>query len=508
MMALEKKPAGAYLSDLLVGLGAIDPADDRIIQGVSIDSRTVKPGDLFLACRGECTSGSEYIDDAVRAGAVAVLIDSELRRPRGESVPLIPLRDLQHLAGFIVARFLGEPSTALRTIGVTGTNGKTSVAWYLAQLLSGLARRKTGLIGTLGYGYPGRLRPGPHTTPDPVVLQGLLAGFRDDGADTVVMEVSSQGLDQGRVAGVSFFAAVFTNLSQDHLDYHGSMAAYAEAKKQLFHAPGLKYAVINLDDEFGARLAEDLQGRVAFAGYRLVDDWEEDAGAFPVIQARITEATLDSQRMEVCSPWGEGCVRFKLPGRYNAYNLLACLATLCLLEVPFKEALQGLANVPQVPGRMEKFGGGQQPMIIVDYAHTPDALAKVLSSIRSTSRGRLICVFGCGGNRDVQKRAQMGAIAETYADQIIVTNDNPRMEDPQRIIDDILAGITQRQKLSIEPDRQTAITSAIQSSVAGDIVLVAGKGHESTQDIAGNKLPFSDRQVVCSVLGSTRGALL
>ena len=508
MMALKKKSAGAYLSDLLVGLGALDPADDRIIQGVSIDSRTVKPGDLFLACRGECTSGSEYIDDAINAGAVAVLIDSELRSPGGKSVPLIPVGDLQHLAGFIVARFFGEPSAALRTIGVTGTNGKTSVAWYLAQLLSGMAGCKTGLIGTLGYGYPGRLRPGPHTTPDPVVLQGLLAGFRDDGADTVVMEVSSQGLDQGRVAGVSYFAAVFTNLSQDHLDYHGSMAAYAEAKKQLFHTPGLKYAVINLDDEFGARLAEDLQGRMVFAGYRLVDDWEEDSGTFPVIQARITEDTLDSQRMEVRSTWGEGCVRFKLPGRYNAYNLLACLTTLCLLEVPFKQALQGLANVPQVPGRMEKFGGGIQPMIIVDYAHTPDALAKVLSTLRKTSRGRLICVFGCGGNRDVQKRAQMGAIAEAYADQIIVTNDNPRMEDPQRIIDDILDGITMRQKLSIEPDRRRAITSAIQSSVAGDIVLVAGKGHESTQDIAGNKLPFSDRQVVCSVLGSARGAPL
>lgn len=506
MMAAQKQKTGVALSDLLDGLCVIDPSADRLIGGVSLDSRTVKPGDVFIACRGGNADGSAYIPEAISKGAIAVILDKDLSYSGNATAPVIPIADLRQEAGRIVARFMGEPAADLRVIGVTGTNGKSSVAWFLAHFLARISSRRSGLIGTLGYGYPNRLRAGAHTTPDPVVLQELLAEFRDDGAKDVIMEVSSQGLHQGRVAGVRFNTAIFTNLSQDHLDYHGDMTAYAEAKKQLFLMPGLQHAAINLDDACGAALADDLKTRrLDLAGYRLVDDWRETAGAIPQLQARISEASLESQRLEIRGPWGEGDVRVKLPGRYNAYNLLACLTAMCLLEAPFEEALHGLADVPQAPGRLEKFGGGAQPCVIVDYAHTPDALAKVLAVLREGRRGRLICVFGCGGNRDAGKRARMGGIAEAYADRIVVTNDNPRLEDPNRIIADILAGIKDQSKVTVEADRRRAILTAIESAVAGDIVLVAGKGHENTQDIAGTRFPFSDRQVVNAALANPPG---
>lgn len=506
MMAARKHESGLTLSDLLDGLCVIDPSADRLIGGVSLDSRTVKPGDVFIACRGGNVDGGAFIPEAIGKGAVAVLLDRELNYAGSAAAPVIPIAGLRQEAGRIVARFMGDPSANLAVIGVTGTNGKSSVAWFLAQLLARISSRRAGLIGTLGYGYPNQLRAGAHTTPDPVALQGLLAEFRDDGAQAVIMEVSSQGLHQGRVAGVRFDTAIYTNLSQDHLDYHGDMTAYAEAKKQLFLMPGLQHAVINLDDAYGAALADDLKSlRLDLAGYRLVDDWREAAGAIPQLQARISEASLEAQRLEIRGPWGQGVVRVKLPGRYNVYNLLACLTAMCLLEAPFEEALRGLADVPQVPGRLERFGGGDRPGVIVDYAHTPDALAKVLAVLREGCRGRLICVFGCGGNRDAGKRARMGRIAEAYADRIVVTNDNPRLEDPDRIIADILAGIKDQSKLTVEADRRRAILTAIESAVAGDIVLVAGKGHESTQDIAGTRSPFSDRQVVNAALANLPG---
>ncbi|TAJ92461.1 MAG: UDP-N-acetylmuramoyl-L-alanyl-D-glutamate--2,6-diaminopimelate ligase [Gammaproteobacteria bacterium] len=506
-MAAQKHKSGVTLSALLEGLCAINPSADRLITGVCMDSRTVKPGDLFIACRGGNVDGSVYIPEAIDKGAIAVLLEKDLSYPGNAKTPVIPIAGLRQEAGRIVARFMGDPSSAdLRVIGVTGTNGKSSVAWILAHLLARIDGFPTGLVGTLGYGYPNRLRAGAHTTPDPVVLQGLLAGFRDDGAKAVVMEVSSQGLHQGRVSGVSFDTAIFTNLSQDHLDYHGDMTAYAEAKKQLFLMPGLRHAAINLDDAFGVALADEMKTHALdLAGYRLVDDWRNPAGAIPQMQARILEATLESQRLEIRGPWGEGDVRVTLPGRYNAYNLLACLTAMCLQGAPFAEALRGLADAPQVPGRLERFGGGDQPAVIVDYAHTPDALAKVLAVLREGCNGRLICVFGCGGNRDAGKRALMGGIAEAYADRIVVTNDNPRQEDPDKIVADILGGINDRQKVAVEKDRRLAIIAAIESAAAGDIVLVAGKGHESTQDIAGTQFPFSDRQVVIAALANSSG---
>lgn len=504
MMAQTISTNGVALNMLLEGMADIPAADATRVSGLSMDSRRTRPGDLFLACHGTRTSGTHYLQAAVDAGAAVIAAEADADAAESVGgVPVIAVNDLRHKAGVIAARFYGHPSERMNVVGITGTNGKTSVASFIAQALSAVAGHKAGLIGTLGYGPYTDLVPGPNTTPDPVTVQQTLAEFVQQGMDTAIMEVTSIGLDQGRVIGVDFNLGILTNLTVDHLDYHGDMQTYAEAKKQLFTSHGIRHAIINLDDAYGRRLAGEFAGQVAVTGYGLVDRFpgNAEAGAAQAVVAVVDEDDR-GMTLAVKSPWGEAQLNTALSGRYNAHNLLAGLAALCLLDIPFEQAVAQLSRVTPVPGRLERFGGRGQPAVYVDYAHTPDALQHVLNYLRAGCAGKLVCVFGCGGDRDKTKRATMGAIAEDCADLVILTNDNPRFEDPVAIIQDILAGVGDPGSVQIQADRSTAITSAIQAASPGDIVLIAGKGHETYQEIAGRRYPFSDRQLVRNLLGS------
>ena len=499
MMPVHKPQEGVkLLSDLLEGIATVSAADDCAIKGVALDSRQLQPGYLFLACSGSVQRGHDYIAAAVAQGAVAVCYEvaegeTAFLSAQVNNVPLLAVRKLSQQAGLIAERFYGCPSRELFVVGITGTNGKTSCSQFLAHALNS-EQRPCGVIGTLGNGLVDRLTPGSHTTPDAVTLHGLLAELREAGARSVTLEVSSHALDQGRVAGVSFAAAVFTNLSRDHLDYHGDMAAYGEAKLRLFHAPELRYAVVNGDDEFSKAILATLRAGVTAVSYGLGTAMAAD---IPHVQGRVVQLSREGLVMTVHTPWGEGQLHSSLLGRFNASNLLAVLATLLVSGMPFAEALQHLTQVRPVSGRMECFGGdGHRPLVVVDYAHTPDALQQVLTALREHCSGKLWCVFGCGGDRDRGKRPLMGAVAAHLADRVIVSDDNPRSEDPARIVADILAGIDDKQAITVIHDRDAAIAAAIAQAGVDDVVLVAGKGHETTQQIGEKKLPFRDQAAV------------
>lgn len=505
MMALDNSTDGVPLARLFEGLADCAACGATRASGISLDSRVTRPGDLFLACHGSNTSGVHYIREAINAGAIAVAAEADAGQAIfTNEIPVIPVYGLRRNAGIIAARFYDHPSAKMNVVGITGTNGKTSVSCFIAQSLSGDRQHNVGLIGTLGYGPYAQLVSGSNTTPDPVVLQQTLAEFYRKGMDTVIMEVTSIGLDQGRVAGVDFNIGILTNLTIDHLDYHGDMHTYAEAKKQLFTSHSLGHAVLNKDDEYGVKLCHELSNSVPVIRYGLVENFTADASGKPGASEILAtlEESHNGMTLDIQSPWGQGMLKAGISGRYNAYNLLASLAALCLLEISFDQAIEQLSRVTAVPGRLEKFGGNHQPAVYVDYAHTPDALDHVLQYLKGQNTGKLICVFGCGGNRDRSKRARMGAIAEAYADQVVLTNDNPRDEDPGEIIREILTGITNTESVRVQPDRDKAITDAVLSATAGDTVLIAGKGHETHQEIAGRRIPFSDRQLVRNLLGT------
>ncbi len=449
---------------------------------LSADSRRLGAGDVFLAYPGASHDGRAYIEQAMHAGAAAIAWEPDGYAWRPEwRLPHLPVHGLRARAAGLAAAWYGHPSTHLWMTGVTGTNGKTSVAHWLAAAFSELGRA-TATVGTLGNGFPGALDVASHTTPDAVSLQRLLAGYRQAGATGVAMEVSSHGLDQGRVDGVEFDVAAFTNLSRDHLDYHGDMATYGAAKARLFHWPGLKFAIINADDDFGAGLADRLGGGVQVLRYGLA------AGD---LRAERCQADRLGLRLEIVSPWGRGELVSPLLGAFNAHNLLAALGVLLVSDVPLADALATLARRAPVAGRMQRVGGSDVgPTVIVDFAHTPDALDKVLTALKPLTAGRLICVFGCGGGRDTGKRPLMGAAVAARADRAIVTSDNPRHEDPAAIVADILTGMPAGQTVIL--DRRAAIRAAILEAGADDIVVLAGKGHEDYQDIQGSKRPFSD----------------
>jgi UDP-N-acetylmuramoyl-L-alanyl-D-glutamate--2,6-diaminopimelate ligase len=459
--------------------------------GMTADSRRVRPGDLFLAMPGAVHDGRQHIRAAVAAGAAGVVWEAEGHVwPVDIAVPNWPVAGLAGQAAALAAEWWDHPSESLWMIGITGTNGKTSCSHWLADCLGRLGRT-TAVVGTLGNGFPGALAGASHTTPDAVTLQGLLAEFRAAGATGVAMEVSSHALDQGRVAGVRFDVAVLTNLSRDHLDYHGDMAAYAHAKARLFDWPGLGWAVLNQEDGFGRQLYADLADRtVRRLGYG------HTAG-----EIRASDLRLDAEglAMTVATPWGRGVLKAALMGRFNADNLLACLGSLLASDVALDDALRVLAEVAPAPGRMQKVAGpAGAPAVVVDYAHTPDALEKALATLRPLASGRLVCVFGCGGGRDKGKRPLMGEVAARLADVAVVTSDNPRNEDPAAIIAEILAGMPSGQ--TVEPDRGRAIAAAIALARAGDVVLIAGKGHEDYQEIHGERLPFSDAAMAAHAL--------
>ncbi|MBS0194248.1 MAG: UDP-N-acetylmuramoyl-L-alanyl-D-glutamate--2,6-diaminopimelate ligase [Proteobacteria bacterium] len=476
------------LAELLAGTDATPPIADVAVTGLSLDSRSVQPGDAYFALAGTKVHGLRFAAAAQAAGAHAIVFEAPA--PADATVPAgaVGVAHLRGQLGAIADRFHGSPSRALTVVGVTGTNGKTSFVQLLAQALhrDGVV---AGSIGTLGAGLVGQLVAGERTTPDVLAVHGLLADMRDAGASHVAMEVSSHALDQGRVDAVAFQVAVFTNLTRDHLDYHGTMDAYGAAKARLFAWPGLRAAVVNLDDAFGAQLHARLPASLRRIG---VSSRGADAATLRAdhihldTRGIVFDLVLDGQRQRIDSP---------LVGRFNIDNLLAVAGALLALDWSLERIAAVLPKLQPVSGRMNRLGGdGRLPLVVVDYAHTPDALEQALGSLRAHTARELVCVFGCGGERDAGKRPQMAAIAQRLADQVIVTDDNPRGEDGDAIVAQIVAGFARPQAVRIERDRARAIAGAIAEARAGDVVLIAGKGHEPYQEVAGQRHAFDDLQ--------------
>jgi UDP-N-acetylmuramoyl-L-alanyl-D-glutamate--2,6-diaminopimelate ligase len=473
---------------------------------LTADSRAVKLGSVFVAYPGTVRDGRAFIPEAVARGAAAVLWEKTgFVWDERWRVPNLGVENLRARISAIAGHVYGDPSESLWMAGVTGTNGKTSVSQWIAAACDALGRR-SAVVGTLGNGLVGERAEARNTTPDPIVLQRLLADYLRRGARNVAMEVSSHGLDQERVAGIRYDVAVFTNLTRDHLDYHGTMEAYAEAKYRLFSARGLTHAVINVDDEWGARFARRLAGSALEVIAVSSGAAAPDAPRARLVASHValSEAGV---RFRIASDWGEGEVTARVLGAFNVANLLAVAGALIADGIPFADVLRAVGALEPVPGRLERVGGGALPLVVVDYAHTPDALEKALAALRNVldgaarggRRGRLICVFGCGGDRDAGKRPLMGEVAARLADHVVVTSDNPRGEDPNAIIAQVRAGIRGHEAEAIE-DRQVAIFSAVHRAAAGDVVLLAGKGHETYQEVAGARLPFNDREVAAAAL--------
>jgi UDP-N-acetylmuramoyl-L-alanyl-D-glutamate--2,6-diaminopimelate ligase len=495
------------LAELAAGL--VDAPALLEVSDVTLDSRTASSGALFLACRGRARHGVEFAGEAVARGARAVLYEPDESRP-DDGHPRLPpsvfvgaVPQLSQHAGIIADRFFGEPSQAVTVAGITGTNGKTTCAWLLAQAL-GQCDRPAAYMGTIGFGFPGVLAATDLTTDDAVTVHRRLAAMRELGAEVVSMEVSSHALDQHRVGGVRFHTAAFTNLTREHLDYHGTMTAYADAKARLFAWPGLALRVINVDDEFGAQLAGQLSAAQLVITTRVGDRRPPPPGARVVSAVRVA-AAISGLIIDVESSWGGARLEVPLIGEFNADNALTVLAVLLAWDIPLAKAAAALQSCRAAPGRMEAFGGRDAaPLAIVDYAHTPDALAKALRAARRHCRGRLRVIFGCGGDRDPGKRPMMGRIAAELADELVVTDDNPRGEPPERIVAGILAGIPGGAAAQVEHDRALAIRTTLGRSGPQDVVLIAGKGHEEYQIYGSERRPFRDQSVARAALEAMR----
>ncbi|MFQ5803111.1 MAG: UDP-N-acetylmuramoyl-L-alanyl-D-glutamate--2,6-diaminopimelate ligase [Candidatus Methylomirabilales bacterium] len=470
---------------------------DQEIAAVEYDSRRVEPKSLYVSIRGQRQDGHLFVPEAVRRGAVAFLVERDIRTNGGEPVPgtILQVRESRRALAHLAARFYDMPSRELTLVGVTGTNGKTTVS-YLCEAVLEAGGRGVGIIGTIEYRYGGIHREADRTTPEASDLQALLRWIYHEGGDVAVMEVSSHSLALHRVEGCAFDVAVFTNLTQDHLDFHPTMEDYFEAKAQLF--PMLREkggtAVINLDDPAGRRLRELTNGPVVTYGLT--------AGAD--VTAATSTYDLQGIRATIRTPWGGGELRSPLLGRHNLYNLLAAVGVGGALGIPVEQALEALAAVHHIPGRLEPVACGQPFEVVVDYAHTPDALEWVLRALRELSPDRLMILFGCGGDRDRKKRPLMGEVAARLADRIFLTSDNPRSEAPEAILDEIEAGVAgvagAAGRTSLAVDRGEAIEAVLREARAGDVVLIAGKGHERTQTIGQEVIPFDDRQVARRIL--------
>jgi len=475
------------------------------IKTISTDSRTLKPGALFIALPGiNQDERASYIEEAIKKGAVMILSEGNLnflKESEKLSVPLIPFSNLKAATGYIAAQFYDDPSSKLSVIGVTGTNGKTSVTHYIAQALNKL-ESPCAVMGTLGNGWVNKLKKTSHTTLDAVSIQSNLSDFLKEGACVVAMEVTSHALMQERVSGVHFNTAIFMNLTRDHLDYHQTMSSYFEAKQKLFTKCRPRAVVVNLDDTYGLEIIKHLdyqnQKVIGFTTHSAI------RASIPEDVLLITTPSLEFRPngFKVCinTPWGEGIIDCALVGDFNVSNVLATLAAICLQGFPLELATNAISKLKTVKGRMDKIGGKTNPTIIVDYAHTPDALKQVLESIKQHCQGKLWCVFGCGGDRDRGKRPLMAEIAECLSDKVIVTQDNPRTEDPEQIIKDILQGLERPNQVHIEIDRLEAIQYAVLNSEAADWIVVAGKGHEEVQIIGEKRLPFSDKIAIKEAL--------
>ena len=499
----------AQQTDLMVSVqallhGIVDIDTEQLVSMMTLDARTVQAEGLFFAVSGSRAHGLQYAEQAIKNGVAVIIYDptsgGELLAKRYRNrhdLMLLALENLADHIGELAARFYHHPSTKLAVLGVTGTNGKTSVSHFLAQALE--SRTQCAVIGTLGWGYLERLNTTANTTPDAITIQRQLASFVNDGVDAVAIEVSSHGLQQGRVSCVQFEGAVFTNLTHDHLDYHGSMAAYGDAKLELFRVPGLKFAVLNLDDAFSATILKVLDESVHVVGFSRATHVDVNVDVFLSVQHVSQDAHGVS--FELSHSTQSVSIHSSILGDFNVDNIVATLATLLAMDWPMNEAAASVKNIKSIAGRMECIAPSPDlPLVIVDYAHTPDALASVLTTLREHCAGSLRVVFGCGGDRDQDKRAQMGRLAGELADAVIITNDNPRSENAERIADQVLQGVEDQAKAVFILDRKAAIEKTIEHASVSDVVVIAGKGHEDYQLIAEERLSFSDANVARQAL--------
>ncbi len=512
----EHFPYYLMLSQLIRSLLDCKVTMDVPVYGLTSDSRQVKNGYVFVAYPGVSQDGRDYIEDAVKNGASAIMMESptgkddiQLRYIGDRTLPVLYVLNLQNLYGVFVSRFYLDPSRKVSLIGVTGTNGKSSVTQIFQSAMNRI-HKKTGFIGTLGMSnslddeQPSTEHPKDanaisknifsHTTPDASDVQKAIAHMQTNGYENIIMEVSSIGLDQNRVNGCIFDTAILTNISRDHLDYHESFEKYCEAKAKLFAKPFLNNVIVNIDDQSGKELFIRYSAEKNVIGYSLDKKYLDNRS---VVVAHQIDSNLDGSTFMVHSPWGIGELSTSLIGKFNIYNILACLAAMCIHEIPFQDAIDSLADSQGVPGRMQRFKASDfAPNVFVDYAHTPDALGKILSLLKHHCQGELKIIFGCGGDRDKGKRMLMGQVADKYADFVMLTDDNPRFENPNAIIDDIVSGLSANTTYEIEHDRSIAIAKTIQQASQDDIVVVAGKGHENTQEIAGVFHSYSDIEQV------------
>lgn len=505
MMPAIKQSKEILLSELMKGIKDV-AASDCIVNAIQTDSRLVSAGDLFIALPGVSQHALSYLSEVVAAGAICVLYaieDSEKYQQQlndydGEIIQ-ISVESIRDIAGLVISRFYSEPSKQLDVIGVTGTDGKTSVSRFIAQALA--VDEKVAVIGTTGNGIWGDLVTATHTTPDVLSLHKMLFELKNKQASRVVMEVSSHGIEQKRIAAVDIDTAILTNVSRDHLDYHGTIENYRSIKKRLFTQACIKNIIVNFDDDIGNELAESLQATKNIWAYSLSNI---DNKTINCVYAKSIKTNPDGFSVDVVTPVGEVQFTLSLLGRFNVANALSVLCVLLLNNIELKDAARRIENIETAPGRMECFKTNNKPMVVVDFAHTPKALQLALQALSEHCKGKIWCVFGCGGDRDQGKRPLMGAAAEKYADNVVLTDDNPRTEDSVTIIDQVLTGLKDKSKATVEANRQRAIEYAIENAAENDAVLIAGKGHEEYQLIGDLKIPFSDRNIVQQMIGDDK----
>lgn len=487
---------------------------------IQLHAQNIQPGDLFIALQGNTTHGKIYLPEAFKNGAHAALVENntllELKIISNEPL-IIEVPNLRQQLGYIANYFFDQPSKDLVVIGITGTNGKTSSAFYIAQLLEVLNCR-TGYLGTLGRGFPEALSPSSLTTADAISVHQDMINLKTKGAKAIAMEVSSHALDQYRVNGVQFNTAIFTNLTHDHLDYHKTMEAYAACKARLFHVPGLKHAIVNIDDPYANELIKNIPYEVEIIGITVgaasgdrsfplrqevfahSQKGERRSPLRGILKADNIQYRFNGLAFTLKSPWGNASINTALLGHFNIYNLLTTLAAVLTRGYAFSDVISQLPNIKPTPGRMETHQRGQSPTLIIDYAHTPDALDKLIHAAKQHFNGKIFCIFGCGGERDKAKRPVMGRVAEQHGVELIITNDNPRTESPEHIMADILSGLAEPARAKVEPDRAQAIQWALSQANAQDVILIAGKGHEDYQIIGNQKRDLSDKRIVTRML--------
>lgn len=504
MAAIKDQAKSLTLKELLSDVCEVEYFPEIEIKGLTLDSRKVKPGFAFVALEGQLDHGLVYAEAALNRGAVVIICDSQFDQYCQQiltslmvRVVCVPVNNLQSKLGEIANKFFDKPSQEIFVTGVTGTDGKTSVSHFISQAMN-QADKPAAVIGTLGNGVVDKLEESTHTTPDVISLHEMMADFKQRGINNVAMEVSSHGLDQERIVGIDFNVAVLTNLSRDHLDYHGDIASYKQAKKKLFSNETNQTLVLNADDEFGEELLTELSGKKTIWLYGLNEKKVKNSQLYAY--ACEIENQHDGIRFLLESSHGTAAVSLKLIGEFNIYNVLACFCVLIESGVNFNHAIKRLEKLHTVAGRMELLVKSDKPSVVIDYAHTPEALRQALVNVRKHASGKVICVFGCGGDRDKGKRPLMAEAAEELSDLVIVTNDNPRNESPEKIIEDVQAGIKNELHLIIETDRKKAIQQSVAMATVGDLVLIAGKGHETYQIIGEKRLPFNDKEIALDAL--------